>query len=181
MLATANAWSGGTMDRMISAAAISSMDLSWIPRSAARRRVLSLRPSRLVMTRAPRSASRPATAPPIAPMPMTEITGMGDIGFPSTDRNRLGLPVVWSPDQGLFEDRSATAGGNSHQRRRCTPKNRPYRRILRIVVGSASVTYEYQACRHLVRTGGKTSRPGSVPALAARHSRPIALRVSGRS
>jgi len=65
--ASATASAGGTIDRMISAAATSISLAAIIPAAAARCAVASLRPVKEVSTRAPCSTRRRATALPMAP------------------------------------------------------------------------------------------------------------------
>ena len=65
--ASATASPGGTIERMMSAAAIASSSAPSMPASAARFSVASLRPFKEVNTRAPCSLSRRATALPMAP------------------------------------------------------------------------------------------------------------------
>ncbi|MGY3291649.1 hypothetical protein ACVWWP_004716 [Bradyrhizobium sp. LM3.6] len=65
--ASATASPGGTIERIMSASAISSSSAPIMPASAARLRVASLRPFNDVSTRAPCSPRRRATALPMAP------------------------------------------------------------------------------------------------------------------
>src|SRR3954471_15262376 len=74
--ASASASPGGTIDRMISALAISASLAATMPAADARFLVASLRPSSEVSTLAPCSARRAATALPMAPGARTAIVGI---------------------------------------------------------------------------------------------------------